>query len=91
MKHTFCAKYTLAVKLAIGDVIQALRAKTMTPCFSPKFSFLFFYAGLFLSFISRVDVFRLNILLLPLFSLPIFHLIRLCLHHSFFFCVSFSD
>jgi hypothetical protein len=29
--------------------------------------------------------------LLPLFSLPIFHLIRLCLHHSFFFCVSFSD
>jgi len=42
MKHTFYAKYTLAVNLGIGDVVQALRAKILTPCLSPKFFGYFF-------------------------------------------------
>ena len=78
--------------LTISDVIQALRAKILTPCSSPKFfAYFFLSSGLVLPFISRVDCFLLNILQIPIFSLSVFHLIRLCLYHSFFFCVSFSD
>jgi hypothetical protein len=90
-KHAFYDKYTLAVNLAIGDVIQALRAKILSRASLLNFSVLFFFAGLVLSFISRFDGFLPNILLFPLFSLSIFRLIRLCLYHSFVFYVSFSD
>jgi hypothetical protein len=37
MKHVVYAKYTLAGNLGFGDAIHALRAKILTPCFSPKF------------------------------------------------------
>jgi hypothetical protein len=43
MKYNLYAKYTLAGSLAIGDVIQALRAKILTPCFCPKFFGSFFF------------------------------------------------
>lgn len=70
MKPTFWAKYAIAVHLAIDDVIKAQRAKILKPCLSSKFLGFFFPADLVLSFISRVDNFLLNILLLPLlFSL----------------------